>query len=235
VLQAIAGHDPGDAASLAAPYRFTRPRLRGRRLRLALLQGADDTRQPAVQENFRRALDVLREVAHLEETALPPYPYTEIASLIMFSEASAALDGCLTDADFASLTAPESRAVPVALRSIPARDYLNALRLRQRAHRDVTAWLSRYDAIVTPTHKLVAPPLDQRFTDYFGPYRRQELTTVGNLLGLPALSVPSGFGERGLPTAIQFVGRPLSENLLIALGAFYQSRTDWHQQRPETG
>jgi aspartyl-tRNA(Asn)/glutamyl-tRNA(Gln) amidotransferase subunit A len=233
VLEAIAGHDPEDAASLTVPYRFTRTRLRGRRLRLALLKGAADTRQPAVAENFRRALDVLREVADLEETALPPYPYTEITSLIMFGEASAAFDGFLTDADFASLTAPESRTVPIALRSIAARDYLNALRLRRRAHRDVAAWLSRYDAIVTPTHKLVAPPLAGRFSDYFGPYRRQEITTVGNLLGLPALSIPSGFGERGLPTAIQFVGKPLSENLLIALGAFYQGRTEWHRQRPQ--
>ncbi len=233
VLEAIAGHDPEDPASLTAAYRFTRPRLKGRRLRLALLRGAEDSRQPAVSANFRAALEVLGDVADLEETALPPHPYTEITSLIMFSEASAAFDGCLTDADFASLAAPESRTVPIALRSIAARDYLNALRLRQIAHRDVFSWLHRYDAIVTPTHKLVAPPLNQRFSDYFGPYRRQEITTVGNLLGLPALSVPSGFGERGLPTAIQFVGPPLSENLLIALGSHYQSRTDWHRMRPD--
>jgi aspartyl-tRNA(Asn)/glutamyl-tRNA(Gln) amidotransferase subunit A len=232
VLQAIAGHDPLDAASLHQPFRFAKPRARGRRLRLATLQGADDTSQPEVRENFRRALQVLREVADIMETTLPPYPYTEITSLIMFSEASAALDGLLGDADFASLTAEESRSVPIALRAIPARDYLNALRLRQRAQRDVTAWFGDFDAIVTPTHKLVAPPLNQRFSDYFGPHRRQEITTVGNLLGLPALSVPNGFGPRGLPTALQFVGKPLSENLLIALGSFYQGRTEWHRARP---
>jgi aspartyl-tRNA(Asn)/glutamyl-tRNA(Gln) amidotransferase subunit A len=232
VLEVITGHDPQDAHTLRAPYRFTRTRLQGRRLRLALLKGADETPQPEVQENFRRALKMLGDIADFEETSLPVHPYTEITSLIMFSEASAALDGVLTEADFPTLTAEESCTVPIALRSISARDYLNALRLRQRVGRQVMAWLARYDAVVTPTQKLVAPPLTTHLSSYFGPHRRQEITTVGNLLGLPALSVPNGFGERGLPTALQFVGKPLSENLLIALGRHYQSKTEWHRQRP---
>jgi aspartyl-tRNA(Asn)/glutamyl-tRNA(Gln) amidotransferase subunit A len=232
VLQAIAGHDPADAASLHAPYRYAKPRALGRKLRLAMLKGADDTSQPEVRDNFRRALRELQDIADVRETLLPAYPWTEITSLIMFSEASAALDGVLDEADFDSLTAVETRTVPIAMRSLPARDYLNALRLRQQAYRDVLAWFREFDAIVTPTHKLVGPPLDQRFSAYFGPYRRQEVTTVGNLLGLPALSVPNGFGPRGLPTAIQFVGKPLSENLLIALGMHYQRRTEWHLARP---
>ena len=58
------------------------------------------------------------------------------------------------------------------------------------------------------------------------------LIPAGNCAGLPALSLPCGFAE-GLPVAIQLVGRPFSENLLLALGAQFQSRTDWHKRRPK--
>ncbi len=55
---------------------------------------------------------------------------------------------------------------------------------------------------------------------------------AGNVAGLPAVSVPNGFGERGLPTAIQFVGRAGAENTILAAARAYQERTDWHTKRP---
>jgi aspartyl-tRNA(Asn)/glutamyl-tRNA(Gln) amidotransferase subunit A len=57
------------------------------------------------------------------------------------------------------------------------------------------------------------------------------LLTFGNLCGLPALSLPCGFAE-GLPIAISLVGRPFSENTLLAVGVAYQKATDWHRRRP---
>ena len=54
----------------------------------------------------------------------------------------------------------------------------------------------------------------------------------GNLTGLPALAMPNGFGENGLPTSVAFMGAPFSEALLCSLGATYQARTDWHTQHP---
>jgi aspartyl-tRNA(Asn)/glutamyl-tRNA(Gln) amidotransferase subunit A len=46
------------------------------------------------------------------------------------------------------------------------------------------------------------------------------------------VSVPNGFGERGLPTAIQFVGRVWEENRVLAVARAYQERTDWHLRLP---
>jgi Asp-tRNA(Asn)/Glu-tRNA(Gln) amidotransferase A subunit family amidase len=48
----------------------------------------------------------------------------------------------------------------------------------------------------------------------------------------PALSLPNGFGEKGLPTAFQFTGRAFSDETLVALGTAYQARTEWHVKRP---
>jgi len=58
------------------------------------------------------------------------------------------------------------------------------------------------------------------------------LIQAGNLVGLPALSLPCGFADN-LPVAIQLVGLPFSENLLVAVGRQYQAKTDWHRRRPK--
>jgi len=234
VLAAIAGPDVEDAACLDAAYSH-RTALPARRPKLGVLAGWDEGPQPEVAANFRTALDRLREVADVEETRLPGLPYTDTALLIMYSEASAAHGEFLLSGANRSLAARETHAVPLAIREIPARDYINALRMRQRMHREVLGWLADYDALAAPTSKLVAPPLQGRFSDYFGPHRRSDLTTVGNLLGLPALCLPTGFGERGLPTSMQLVAAPLREDLVLALGHAYQARTEWHRQRPPAG
>jgi len=58
------------------------------------------------------------------------------------------------------------------------------------------------------------------------------LTAAGNLAGLPALSLPCGFAD-GMPVAIQLVGPAFSENMLLAMGKEFQTRTDWHRKRPK--
>ena len=57
------------------------------------------------------------------------------------------------------------------------------------------------------------------------------LIPAGNLVGMPALSLPCGFAA-GLPVGIQLSGMPFSENLLLSLGKEFQTRTDWHRKRP---
>ena len=52
-------------------------------------------------------------------------------------------------------------------------------------------------------------------------------------LGLPALSVPCGFGAKGLPASFQLIGRPFSEGKLFRFGNAYQEVTDWHNTIPE--
>ena len=54
---------------------------------------------------------------------------------------------------------------------------------------------------------------------------------MGNLAGLPALVLPCGFTEN-MPVALQLVGAPFSENLLLSIGKQYQAKTDWHTRRP---
>ena len=53
-----------------------------------------------------------------------------------------------------------------------------------------------------------------------------------NLAGTPALTLPCGFDERGLPVGLQLAGRSWEETTLLRVGAHYQDATDWHLRRP---
>jgi len=99
--------------------------------------------------------------------------------------------------------------------------------------RAVAKLFERFDAVASPTRGTVAYPADKNFEDvYPGISGGPALIPAGNLCGLPALAMPNGFGENGLPTSIALMGPAFSERRLVQLGNAYQARTDWHTRRP---
>ena len=235
VLQAIAGADPEDDTTLTASYRYTPAQDRTTGFRLGLLAGATEGTQPEVAANFTASLDVLREVGTLEEVTLPDFPYAPVTEIILRAEAASAFDDFMASGKLTELAATETHIAPLAYRYVPAKDYVSALRIRRHIVRDLDALFARYDAVVCPTTNAVASPITVRFNDYFKSPggRRPVIGAAGNVAGLPAITVPNGFGERGLPTALQFVGRAGTENAILAAARAYQERTDWHTKRPE--
>ncbi|HLZ10646.1 MAG TPA: amidase, partial [Chloroflexota bacterium] len=232
VLGAIAGADPADPTTISARYRYSNERDRVTGFRLGVLREGLDVMQPEVKNNFEIALRVLREVATCEEVTLPDYPYAEIATLVIRAEGAAAMEELAERNDFAALTAPEDRIGAYAGSAVPAVDYLRAQRIRRHASIALDALFARYDAVVAPSTGLVASPLTRRFDEYNGKLRRLMLGAAGNIAGLPGISVPNGYGERGLPTGLQFVGRAGSENRILAVSRVYQERSTWHRERP---
>ena len=99
--------------------------------------------------------------------------------------------------------------------------------------RAVAKLFETYDAFVSPTRATVAYPTNKNFEDaYPGVSGGPALIPAGNLCGLPALCLPNGFGENGLPTSMAFLGPAWSEDALVRLGNAFQSATDWHERRP---
>ena len=231
VLEAIAGQDPNDPSTSEREYRYA-PGPVGRRFRLGLIADsppADDD----VQANFQRALADMGDVADVEEVTLPDLPYEAVARTISSAEMGSSFDELAESGGLSGLTAPEGRYKPYARDAILAVDYLRALRLRAEIGRRVDALLADYDALAAPATPSVARPIasdDGSDEDEDRP--PDVLGAIGNSCGLPAVVVPSGFSQDGLPTGIQLVGRAYEENAVIAAARAYQERTGWHLRRP---
>ncbi|MGH7136860.1 MAG: amidase family protein, partial [Pirellulales bacterium] len=147
-------------------------------------------------------------------------------------EMAAAFEGLVTSGEVWQMTAPEDRWGLHAALLIPAKDYINAQRIRVKIQQALDEMLAPFDALVAPTLAAVAGPVDTPFSEYHRRWDTRELTPAENAAGIPAITVPNGFGERGLPTGLKFVGRAFDENRLLAVARKYQSLTDWHRQHP---
>ncbi len=232
VLDAIAGKDANDPTTADRSYRYDASDTSGRRFRLGVLKNVTEGAEEAVRANFEQALKALEQVADIEEAEFPDMPYEAITRTILFAEASSAFDDFIEEGGPSGLTAPEDHYGPYSRTAVLAKDYLRALRLRGKMAKAADEVMSRYDALVAPTRGSAASPLDKEFRGAVRGTARDIMGAVGNGAGLPAISVPSGFNESGLPTGIQFMGRAYEENTVIAVARAYQSITDWHTQHP---
>jgi aspartyl-tRNA(Asn)/glutamyl-tRNA(Gln) amidotransferase subunit A len=235
VLEAIAGPDPLDPSAVDRAFRYEAEEAPGRRFRFGVLRAAAEAADVDVRARFEEALDVLRAVGSVEDVTLPALPYEAITRTILFAEASSALEGLVESGALAELTAPEDRYALYARDAILAKDYIKALRLRAVVARAIDAILAGFDALIAPGRFTVASHLDETFRSAFGGSVLDPTGAIGNAAGLPAVALPNGFGERGLPTSLQFVGRAFGENTILAAARAYQARTDWHRHHPLVG
>ncbi|HEV3343334.1 MAG TPA: amidase, partial [Pirellulales bacterium] len=232
VLATIAGADPLDPSASGREYAYPPADPRQPPFRLALVRGAADRAQPEVRANYEQALDVLRPLATFTEIDLPELPYGTVSGTIISCEMAAAFEGMVTSGDIWEMTAPEDRWGAHAALFIPAKDYINAQRIRRKIQQAIDSLLAPFDALVAPTLATVAGPVDKPFSEYHRRWGSRELGGAENAAGVPAVTVPNGFGERGLPTGLKLVGRAFEENRLLAVAQAYQQRTDWHRRHP---
>jgi aspartyl-tRNA(Asn)/glutamyl-tRNA(Gln) amidotransferase subunit A len=232
VLDAIAGPDPRDPTAADRPFRYDAGPTAGRRFRFGVIRDVAAAADAAVRDAFHGSLDVLRRIGTIEEVTLADLPYEAITRIILLAEGASAFEDMIESGAIAELTAPEDRFNAYARDAILARDYIRALRLRTHVAREADRVLSRFDALVGPGRPAVASPLDREFRSAAGGNVPDVMGAIGNAAGLPAIAVPNGFTETGLPTSLQFMGRVWEENTILAAARAWQSVTDWHTRRP---
>jgi aspartyl-tRNA(Asn)/glutamyl-tRNA(Gln) amidotransferase subunit A len=178
---------------------------------------------------------------------LPDYPYTPIATTLYTSEAASIFRPFIESGKVMELIDESQKAGLVAALSLPAKDYLDAFRLRAEILPAVGKMFEKYDALVSPSRMGPPPRIDADFNapppprpgaekaPPSPPSTSETRSVIGasNVAGLPALSVPCGFTkEKNLPIGIQFVADALREDVSIECAAAYQSATTWHRRRP---
>ncbi len=112
-----------------------------------------------------------------------------------------------------------------------ASDYVQAQRFRSWYAREASRVMAEVDVLVTPTGPDTAP-LASAMTDPALSFTQPSFTAPFSLLGYPALAIPAGFSDGGLPFSAQIVGAPFAEALLLRAGHVYQQETDWHLRVP---
>ena len=121
---------------------------------------------------------------------------------------------------------------------IPATTYIEALNLRPRLLAEfMESVYGRADVLHAPVMVMPPPTIEESEPRAAGDVaelvtRISRNTRPTNYLGLPALSVPAGFSDNGLPVAFQAMGRPFSETLLFNIAHLYQKETGWHARVP---
>jgi len=111
--------------------------------------------------------------------------------------------------------------------------YVKAQKLRRLIADDFSKAFEQCDVIVGPTTPTTAFPIGQKTDDPVQMYLNDIFTNSANLAGLPAMSIPSGFDNQGLPIGLHLIGKYLDEATILNIAHQYQLHTDWHQQIPE--
>jgi aspartyl-tRNA(Asn)/glutamyl-tRNA(Gln) amidotransferase subunit A len=241
LLQVAAGHDPRDSAVSARPVPDY----------IVALDGGVPALRVGIPENHfleqvsadvARALDASRDVltglgAVVVPVRIPwPEPLCELSRAIVYSEV-AALHATWLRRHFRDYS-PQVRMRVATGFAIPAPVYLQALRLRPVLLGEfVREVFKACDVLHLPTLGIPVPTLAE--SDVGGAEVMWEkiallvrCTAPFNYLGLPALSVPCGFTDNGLPTSFQLVGRPFAEATLLRVAHAFQGATDWHRRAP---
>ena len=100
--------------------------------------------------------------------------------------------------------------------------YIKALRIRQLIYNDFSEAFKKCDFILTPTTPNVAFAIGEKQDDPLEMYLNDVLTVPASLAGLPAISVPAGYNEEGLPFGLQIISKPFDEKLVFRAGKFIE-------------
>lgn len=234
VLQAIAGYDPLDPSTVPVPVPdYTASLEKG-------LQGLKvgvptdhyfDLVDPEVEAAVRKAIDTLVELgAELKEVSLPNMKYAGALRILGMADGLVAHEPHIESSreDYGPTVLYRALAGQFVL----GRDYSKAMKVQRMIKEDYARVLQDVDFLATPSSPIAAWRIDADTVSLDGsdyPVRgpgagmTARCTSPSNATGLPAMSVPCGFTQAGLPIGLQLIGRPFEEALLFQAAHGYEA------------
>jgi len=242
VLHAISGEDPDDATTIGvyvsgrATFIANSMMLdHPRKMRIGIIKGSHEKVQKEVRENFFKSIDVLRRLGHtiVEEVAWTELPVGATVGVIVDAEAASAFEDLIRSGKTKQLREANDRIGGFEAAATLAVDYLRAQRIRAMIRKELLAIFDKVDLIAAPTRATVAYPIGRNFDEaYKGVSGGPSMIGGMNLVGAPAISLPNGLGENGLPTAMQLIAAPANEIALLNAAVNYQAATNDHRKLP---
>jgi Asp-tRNA(Asn)/Glu-tRNA(Gln) amidotransferase A subunit family amidase len=236
IFAAIAGHDPKDRGTVPIDKgAFTYSpsiELHARPLKVGWLTNAWKSLEPGVAKPVQAATRILKKYfSGVKDVALPVGPWEDAASIIVAVEGAASFRSLIRSGRVSQLSDPLGQIAGYVNEQYSATDYLQALKVREIAQKKMDALFDSFDVIATAAQPVPATPLTLNLET--GLVFPDPLGALGNICGLPAMSVLCGFTDKNLPVGLQFVGRAGDDLAVIQAGRTFQSHTDWHTRHPK--
>ena len=234
MLQVLAGYDTLDPSTVPVPVDDY-PAALGRRLSgLTMGIPADyyfEIVDPQVAEAVHRAISSLQELGiRTREVSLPSMEYAGALRFAGMADSVVTHEPYLRE--HRDQYGPDTLYRTLAGQFVLARDYSKSLKVQRLIKEEHARVLQEVDFLVTPTAPVAAPRIDEKYFRLNGnEYRARgpgsgvisRNTSPSNSTGLPAITVPCGFTQEGLPIGVQFIGRPFDEKTLFQVAGSYES------------
>jgi amidase len=250
LLDVLAGYEPGDAnwaPPPPAPFAALAARAPERlRIGLALgppLEGA--ILDPVCEAGARDAAALLESLGHVVEEIVPPWSGLDLLSDFTRAFGPSVSMTTLAGGRLAGREVTEDDVEPLTwamwelARSEDTLTLLAAQGRLEAVARSLVVFFAPYHAVLTPALARRPVPIGEingLGSDPWDHYRRSAAftpyTAIVNVTGQPAISLPLFHGEDGLPTAVQLIGPPAREDIILGLAAELEQAAPWAERRP---
>jgi len=235
LLQAIAGHDAADTASVSVPVpdylKALREPVKG--MRIGVIAHFYEHDLPATAEVKQAMAESIRHLEALgctveEVRTASLHAFNACGRVIIASEAYAIHEQDLTER-------PEiySRSFRVRVMGgglLRAADYIQAQRHRLTLMQQFNALFDKFDLLVTAGTPGGAPRLADQSLDQG--ISRPIYTIAANISAGPALAVANGFAATGMPIGLQIIGKPFDDARVLRLGHAFEQAVGSRGRRP---
>jgi aspartyl-tRNA(Asn)/glutamyl-tRNA(Gln) amidotransferase subunit A len=237
----MAGADPEDPTAVTLPVpdyvAATKGSLKGMRIGVPTAFYVDDLDSEVARVLDEMVATLQREGAEIVKVELPDQRQLSSASQLVLAVEAAAFHKRWMIERLEDYGAQVRMRLENGL-AVPAVTYLEAMRWRGPALSAHNAAVAGVDAVIAPVSPIPAPTIAESDVGG-GPgaeaviQRLTRFTRPVNYLGVPSLSIPSGFSRSGLPVGMQLIGRSFDEATLLRIGAAFQRATDFHARVPK--
>ena len=262
MMNVIAGHDPSDSTSVdeaIAPVCDYLAKLDEpmKKLKIAIVPKFNSGAEKQVQKALYKATDIYRRLgAEIIEIDMPYLDYAIAAYyIIATAEASSNLaryDGVhygyrsdnaqdyvevYTKSRAEAFGKEVKRRIMLGTYALSSgyydAYYLKALKVRSLIRGDFNRAFEKCDCITMPVAPTTAFKIGEKIDDPLKMYLSDVYTIAANLAGIPAISIPCGFDDKGLPIGLQILSPAFTEDKLLQIARMFEKETDFHKQKPQ--